>query len=202
MKSFAPILLASAGLIGLSAAQVYPPTNPDDIDINIRDLWCVNQQQACPALCEDQEQVGATVNDCDPETLSFECLCENNTTPNMTEYSLTIPYQLCKQSITDCVANCGNGEAVCSNLCFTGKKCGASDPTLHNSTTTTSAPTPSKTSNKDNGGDSDKDDDGNSFDDEGDEDDEGLAATMATSGTALGLGLMAAVAGMGFLGLI
>jgi hypothetical protein len=197
MKSFAPILLASVGLIGLSTAQVYPPTNPDDIDINIRNLWCVNQQEACPALCQDQEQVGAMANDCDPETLEFQCLCENNKSPNMTEYSMTIPYHLCKQSITDCVANCGNGEAVCSDLCFTGKKCGATAPTRHNSTTTSSSPTPSKTSNTD-----DEDEEDSDEDPFADDDDEGLAATIATSGTALGLGLMAAVAGMGFLGLL
>jgi len=196
MKTFAPILLASASFIGLSSAQVYPPVNPDDIDINIRNLWCVNQQEACPALCEDQEQVSATTNDCDPETLTFECLCENNVSPNMTEYSMTIPYHLCQQSITNCVANCGNGEAVCSNLCFTGKKCGASAPTLHNSTTTSSAPTPSKTSNKDNG--DNEEDDSDPFA----EDDKALAATTATSGTALALGLMAAVAGMSFFGLL
>lgn len=195
MKSFAPILLASVGLIGLSTAQVYPPVNPDDIDINKRDQWCVDQQSTCPALCQDQEQVDAETNDCDAETLEFQCICENNVSPNMTEYSLTIPYHLCMQSITDCVENCGNGEAVCSNLCFTGKTCGASNPTLQNSTTTSSAPTPSKTSNNDN---DDEEDDENSFAD----DDEGLATTMATSGTALGLGIMAAVAGMGFLGLL
>lgn len=107
---------------------------------------------------------------------------------------MTIPYHLCSQSITNCVANCGNGEATCSDLCFTGKKCGATSPTLRNETTTTSAPKPTKTS----GDDDEEENDDDPFAEE----DENFAVTMATSGTAIGLGLMAAVAGIGFLGVL
>ena len=55
-------------------------------------------------------------------------------------YSLWIPYQLCTLSIQQCSDNCNN-DAKCSQLCFNGKKCGASNPTRVNVTTTASTAT-------------------------------------------------------------
>jgi len=96
MKSFAVILVASTALISLSAAQVYEPVNPEDIDYAVRERWCSDQFGTCEGLCQDQEQVPAGQNECDPETLVYTCVCENDKTP-----SPSIP----RLSTINCVSN-------------------------------------------------------------------------------------------------
>lgn len=72
--------------------------------------------------------------------LTYSCICGNGLTPNLTEYSQTLPYFLCTQFGTQCVANC-NGDSTCQSACRSDHPCGAQNPTKVNLTTATSSAT-------------------------------------------------------------
>lgn len=135
MKSAAVLALVS-NLFILVSAQVYPTITADDVSNSTREIWCDQQKGVCPNLCQDQAHVDPKYNDCWPEDLHYECVCMDGSRPNLTEYSLTIPYNLCMQSKQACANNCGNNQD-CVTLCFGGKQCGAGDPRRVNVTSTT-----------------------------------------------------------------
>jgi hypothetical protein len=45
-------------------------------------------------------------------TLDYSCVCGNGLSPNATEFSQTLPYFICTQYGTNCVAGCG-GDNLC-----------------------------------------------------------------------------------------
>lgn len=80
------------------------------------------------------------------ETLTYECLCGNNQRPNISEYSLTMPYYLCQEWGNQCVKKCNDN--ACASNCREQHPCGATDPKQYNitsSTSGTSDPTASQT---------------------------------------------------------
>lgn len=78
-------------------------------------------------------------------TLTYGCLCNDGTTPNTSEYSLTLPYFTCVEWVSQCVAAC-SGDSDCQGACQQDHPCGASDPKQYNATTTASSTTASSTS--------------------------------------------------------
>lgn len=76
-------------------------------------------------------------------SLSYGCLCGNNLQPNVSEYSLTLPYFVCTEWGTQCVAKCGS-DSSCASSCRQDHPCGALKPRT-NYTTTTSSSTPTGT---------------------------------------------------------
>jgi len=136
MRAFT-VFSAVAALAGLSAAQTI---DPDSIDLATRDQWCNAQLTSCPLLCLQYpgNSAGTITNSCDPKTLVYSCVCEvNGLSPNATEFSQTIPYFECTEWGNQCVNNCG-ADSTCAVNCRTAYKCGASNPTLYNITTTSS----------------------------------------------------------------
>ncbi|EQK99610.1 hypothetical protein OCS_04671 [Ophiocordyceps sinensis CO18] len=84
------------------------------------------------------------VNDCDPKQLTYGCLCGNNKRPNVSEYSLTLPYFICQEWGNQCVKDCTNNR--CASDCRENHPCGASAPKKYNSTASSSVnPTASQT---------------------------------------------------------
>jgi hypothetical protein len=76
-------------------------------------------------------------------TLNYGCVCGNGLQPNVSEYSLTLPYFVCQEWGNQCVKNCGIDNA-CSSSCREDHPCGALNPqraNSTNSTTTTSSST-------------------------------------------------------------
>lgn len=141
MRSFIAITSVLA-LAQLSASQSnYTYTiDPESVDIGTREQWCTSQQDSCPLICAQVTHGSDAVqhNDCDPDTLAFNCVCENGMTPNATEYSQTIPYFECTEWGNQCVADCGTDNA-CSNSCRADHPCGAQSPKRVNASTTTSS---------------------------------------------------------------
>lgn len=173
------------------------------IDESTREFWCQSQVSQCPLLCQDLGKTDIK-NKCYPENLFYECVCTGNTSPNLTEYSQTIPYFQCTLDQSDCIKGCGAAGNDCSNQCKKTFKCGATDPKKANKTKTASASKASKTSSSssddtdDDGfgsaGDSDDDDDG---DDSSDQNAAGrIGGTIGTALVALGV-----AAGAAFIGL-
>jgi hypothetical protein len=80
-------------------------------------------------------------NSCDPDSLTYQCVCSNGVTPNVTQYTLTLPYYVCTTWQSQCISNCGSNN-TCSFNCQQEAQCGATDPVKANSsllTSTTSA---------------------------------------------------------------
>ena len=73
------------------------------------------------------------MNDCDPETLTYGCVCGNGLQPNVSEYSLTIPYFTCTEWGNQCVERC-EGDSACASSCRQDHPCGALNPTRENKT--------------------------------------------------------------------
>ncbi|KAF8424611.1 hypothetical protein EV426DRAFT_712423 [Tirmania nivea] len=191
MKSVAVLALAS-GLFTLASAQTYPVITADDVLNSTREIWCQQQMGICPNLCQDQAHVDPVNNDCWSEDLHYECVCKGGFRPNLTEYSQTIPYNLCMQSIQACADNCGNNQD-CVTLCFSKKQCGASDPRRVNTTSTTT--TVSATGTATNSDSSSPTSSPNTFG-------ENMGVALAAFGSAYGVGAMIAAMAIGFFGML
>jgi len=133
MRSVA-LVMAIAGLVG--SQQIVPTSVP----IALRDSWCSDQTSSCPLICAQVTNSGTVLsNTCNPTTLAWTCVCKNGLTPNVTEYSLTIPFHECQEYGNQCVANCGQNNNACANNCRVDNPCGALDPTKVNATSSTSS---------------------------------------------------------------
>jgi len=143
MQSFVFTAFVAACSILSVSAQTYPPLNVTAISEGTRTQWCRAQTAACPLLCGDQDKT-ASENKCFPDNLYFLCVCNDGTTPNLTEYSQTIPYFRCQAEVKGCSDAC-TGNSKCQSDCTANRPCGATDPTRLNSSTITST-SASKTS--------------------------------------------------------
>lgn len=137
MVSFWLSATALASFCSLAFSQYIDPTTVPDAT---KDQWCSSQIAQCPLIClqEAGNSAGTNANDCDPTTLTFNCICSNGLSPNSSEYSQTVPYYICTQNNENCVANCGTGNNDCASSCREDHPCGAQDPTRINTSTLTS----------------------------------------------------------------
>ena len=79
---------------------------------------------------------GTQLNTCDADTLTYGCVCGDGNRPNVSEYTLTLPYFTCVEWGSQCVAACGS-DNQCAGSCRQDHPCGALNPKRVNSTTTT-----------------------------------------------------------------
>lgn len=116
-------------------SQIVYYIDPTSVPIQTRDQWCTTQETSCPLLCLQLPGSSSTTtaNDCDPTTLTYDCVCGNGQSPNASEYSQTIPYFICQTYGDQCVAAC-NGDTACQNACRVDNPCGAQNPTRVNTT--------------------------------------------------------------------
>ncbi|KAF2442016.1 hypothetical protein P171DRAFT_433606 [Karstenula rhodostoma CBS 690.94] len=129
-------------LAGFSAAQEQYTIDPSTVQQSTRDYWCSQQTASCPYICLQQAGVtsmNTVSNDCDSDSLKATCVCDNGISPNLTQYTQTLPYNICQQWGTNCVADCGIGENACANSCRADHPCGAQDPFKGNATKTSSS---------------------------------------------------------------
>lgn len=138
---YSAAVLASA-LLTVVKSQASYYIDPSTVPLSTRDSWCTSQITSCPLLCLQLPGNSATTeeNDCDPNTLTYDCICGNGLTPNASEYSQTLPYFLCTEYGDECVAGC-NGDTACQSACRDDHPCGAQNPTLVNVTSTSSTAT-------------------------------------------------------------
>ncbi|KAK8229504.1 hypothetical protein HDK77DRAFT_453895 [Phyllosticta capitalensis] len=186
MRLFSTVALV-ATISRLSSTQ---QIDPDSVSSSTRDQWCTSQKSQCPLIClqvyentttgSDPEQ-----NDCDADTLDYSCVCANGASPNVSEYSLTIPYFECTEYNNQCVANCASGNNQCASDCRTKHPCGAQSPKRYNITTTTSSSIASATASSTGGGSQ-----YGSFDSQGDG--KSAGALAVDFGASYGLAVMVA----------
>ncbi|KAF1912658.1 hypothetical protein BDU57DRAFT_523066 [Ampelomyces quisqualis] len=151
------IALSAAVLASLSAGQATPQNDypyridPDSVSSTDRQTWCSNQRAQCPLICLQQPGITTMTtadNECDADTLTYSCVCDNGVSPNITQYSQTLPFYICQAWGTQCVANCGTGGNACADKCRADHPCGAQSPYLGNTsipTMSTASATPSGT---------------------------------------------------------
>ncbi|KAK9375817.1 uncharacterized protein V1513DRAFT_376566 [Lipomyces chichibuensis] len=138
LQIFLPIVTLLFATTAL--AQTYPTFNASIIDSNTRLQWCQSEIATCPLICLD-EGYNATSNLCYPDNLYYICQCSNGHSPNLTEYSLTIPYFICQEQVTLCADNCGS-DNTCVSACRQNKQCGATNPTRVNVTSSSPGSSP------------------------------------------------------------
>jgi len=137
------------GLLAIAAPVLAQYTiDPESVDQALRDKWCADQIVQCPLIClqlpgiTDPEE--PITNECDSDALTYDCVCSNNVSPNVTQYSQTIPFYVCQEWGNQCVLNCGQ-DNTCSNDCRAKHPCGAQDPKRVNVTSTRTSATASAT---------------------------------------------------------
>ncbi|KAK4191851.1 hypothetical protein QBC35DRAFT_279153 [Podospora australis] len=134
MVSFRSTLLALASAMIVSADYYVDPTT---VSLSDRKAWCNDQRSVCPIICLQTSTGEPLTNECNADTLFYGCLCSDNKQPNLTEYTLTLPYHMCTRWGTNCVAACGSNNN-CAAACREEHPCGARNPTLVNTTSTSS----------------------------------------------------------------
>ncbi|EME38288.1 hypothetical protein DOTSEDRAFT_75749 [Dothistroma septosporum NZE10] len=147
MKSFVAIAIATGLFVstgsasfGLPKRQQQYTINPDSVSNVTRDFWCQEQTTQCPLICSQttpSQSLGTISNDCDSTSLTYACVCDNGLSPNVSEYSQTLPYYLCQEWGNECVSNCA-GDTTCQGACRQDHPCGAQNPTRQNTSTLTS----------------------------------------------------------------
>ncbi|KAL2155161.1 hypothetical protein VTH82DRAFT_3837 [Thermothelomyces myriococcoides] len=183
MVSFRTTLLALASAVAVSADYYI---DPDSVPLSLRKAWCNDQRSMCKPICLDTGASGNPIdNSCDPETLTYGCVCSDGRQPNVSEYTLTLPYYVCQKWGDQCVEGC-EGDTTCQGSCREDHPCGAQSPkkanTTQTSTTTTASPTASPT---------DIIYDGIGGDDSGEDDDQRDAAGILRFRDSYGVALLA-----------
>ncbi|KAI2614369.1 uncharacterized protein GGS25DRAFT_517218 [Hypoxylon fragiforme] len=116
-------------------------TTPDKV------TWCQGQQDSCGTLCGSP-----TVNNCDTNTLNFQCVCQGGNEPDLNVYMNTMPWFVCERLQQNCITATENNAAGQKNCTSTfGDKCGTEVVADHagegaSSGTSSSSAAPSATS--------------------------------------------------------
>jgi hypothetical protein len=140
------LFAATTALVSVVSADYI--VDPNSVPLTTRRRWCQDQTSTCPILCQQVPPGTTLVNECDPKVLRYGCLCGNNQQPNMSEYTLTLPYWTCTEWVNQCQQDCGAHNNDCWAGCAQDHPCGATNPTRVNYTTVTSStasPTASST---------------------------------------------------------
>ncbi|EHK25394.1 uncharacterized protein TRIVIDRAFT_167618 [Trichoderma virens Gv29-8] len=150
MVSFkSAVIAATMAFASLANAGYY--IDPKSVPLSTRQNWCASEISTCPLICQQTTNKPTLVNDCNADSLTYGCLCGDNKQPNISEYTLTLPFFICQEFVVQCRANCGS-DNTCASNCAEDNPCGATDPKRYNSTstaTTSTAPATSTTAGPD-----------------------------------------------------
>lgn len=133
MPSFRTAVFAIAAAFITTATADYP-IDPTKVRESDRKKWCLDQTSVCPLICKQTSPPTTLVNTCNWETLQYGCICGNQLAPNVSEYSLTIPFYVCQEWGNQCVKNCGLANNACAQACREDHPCGAQNPSGPNAT--------------------------------------------------------------------
>ncbi|KAI1378640.1 hypothetical protein F4677DRAFT_411518 [Hypoxylon crocopeplum] len=137
MPSLRNILAAAVVLI--SSVRADYVIDPSSVSLTDRNNWCQSEKSTCPLICQQTTPGTTLVNDCDAKTLTYGCVCGNNMQPNVSEYSLTLPFFVCREWGNQCVTKCGQ-DNECASACREDHPCGAQSPTRVNITSSSAIP--------------------------------------------------------------
>ncbi|KAM3435663.1 hypothetical protein NHJ13734_005418 [Beauveria thailandica] len=131
----------TTGFVGVAALAAFVQADyyidPTTVPYATRERWCRDEKLTCPMICQQTEPRTTLINDCDPEKLTYGCLCGDNKQPNVSEYTLSIPYYVCTEWGRQCVAACKDN--TCASDCLQKHPCGATNPQRSNASATPSS---------------------------------------------------------------
>ncbi|TGO13775.1 hypothetical protein BTUL_0063g00060 [Botrytis tulipae] len=100
--------------------------DPRNINAATRSQWCTLQVNTCETLCG-----GVTdENTCDITSLCYSCTCtSNSSSPALQLYTSTIPFFVCEQTYSDCIA-AGEDDPAAQKACRDTEEqnCGTLNP--------------------------------------------------------------------------
>ncbi|KAK3671265.1 hypothetical protein LTR78_008900 [Recurvomyces mirabilis] len=138
MKASTTFATASAFLLSTAVAQSQYTIDPNSVVNTTRAYWCTQEQAQCPLIClQTNSQADTIANDCNPTSLTYSCVCSNGMSPNISEYTQTLPFFICQEWGNQCVSNC-NGDSICQSNCRSQHPCGAQNPVRQNTSTLSS----------------------------------------------------------------
>ncbi|RGP79599.1 cdp-alcohol phosphatidyltransferase [Fusarium longipes] len=127
------VVAAAASAVTLVNADYV--IDPESVPLSLRKVWCQNEIETCPMICGQTSKGDTKVNECNPKTLTYGCICGDGRQPNVSEYSLTLPFYVCQEWGNQCVEDC-SGSASCASDCRQNNPCGATNPKKINVTST------------------------------------------------------------------
>jgi len=100
--------------------------DPGTVDDATKAAWCNAQSNTCNTLCDDSP----STDDCNYDTLDYECLCSSNdSAPGLQYYEQTMPTLICKELFSQCIqqhVGDARGQRACkANI---DDLCGTLDP--------------------------------------------------------------------------
>ncbi|KAL2123206.1 hypothetical protein VTJ04DRAFT_3661 [Mycothermus thermophilus] len=120
------VLLVALSTLGAAVAQAQNFTiDPNAIPATRRTEWCNAQYETCAKLCNRQLKT----NECNDNTLEYDCKCSNGTAPGLEYYIQTMPTFICEQAYSDCIA-ANTASSRAQDQCKSNIKdnCGTLDP--------------------------------------------------------------------------
>ncbi|KAI9739638.1 MAG: hypothetical protein M1834_006356 [Cirrosporium novae-zelandiae] len=108
-----------------------------EVSLSTRNSWCNAEYTSCDTLCGGS----ASTNTCDGSSLNYTCTCPNGESPDLAEYTDTMPYYICTEASNECVAdnpNNATGQEDCRSYYSCGTK-NVSDATYAASSSSSSA---------------------------------------------------------------
>ncbi|KAJ5250348.1 hypothetical protein N7489_000758 [Penicillium chrysogenum] len=137
------IFLSALATSVMGANNTGPYTLPTDFNIGLVEsselsVWCSAQRNTCPDIC----QKGTKLNSCDPNTLKFDCVCSDGSTPDVAPYQQTVPFFVCHATFGQCIKSHPDdieGQRACKKAVA---NCGSKNAS---EVTTTSSSSPSST---------------------------------------------------------
>ncbi|KAF2109004.1 hypothetical protein BDV96DRAFT_503596 [Lophiotrema nucula] len=151
---YATLTVAFATLASFVNAQL--PNNiqpcctisPNSVNSTVRESWCQAQKNTCPQICGGFSKLNST---CDSTTLTFNCICGDGTTPNMSDYQQSVPGQMCRQWFSACIT--ASGDDLQEQEACKAVSCGNKTISAQQSSVASSSPTGSSGASTSSGGD-------------------------------------------------
>ncbi|TKX25344.1 hypothetical protein C1H76_2577 [Elsinoe australis] len=128
---YSSLLVAATAMTSMVAAQIQ--INPGSVPQTERNSWCDAQRNTCPLICNG---TGTTSNTCDPNQLTYNCVCTSGASPNVSDYQQTLPFFVCQTSIAQCIT--ANTDAAAQSQCR-AVTCGSRNASAATTTTSSSA---------------------------------------------------------------
>ncbi|KFY08155.1 hypothetical protein V492_06490 [Pseudogymnoascus sp. VKM F-4246] len=102
--SILAVALVAGSAVAQTATQGSTALNFTYIDVANVDpqeaaSWCIGERTGCQTLCDGN----APTNDCDAQKLTYKCVCDDGSTPNLAEYKNTLPDFVCQANYAGCI---------------------------------------------------------------------------------------------------
>ncbi|KAJ5577865.1 uncharacterized protein N7459_006829 [Penicillium hispanicum] len=136
------VLLSTLVVSALGSNSSAPYTFPAGFNIGLvkpdeLNSWCQGQRNVCPSICKGSTKQ----NTCDPKSLSFNCVCSDGSTPDVSPYIQTVPFYVCEATFGQCISshpNDADGQKACKQAATCGSKNASATDTTSTSTSASS----------------------------------------------------------------